>query len=136
MAEMNLFHLKIISPTRVFYEGDVTMVELTTTEGDIGVYKNHIPLTCVLAPGVCYIHEDGDNIRVCALHEGFVEILQNSMTILAEVVEWPEEIDINRANEARIRAERRLAEDPSGVNITRATLALKRSAARIEVAKR
>ena len=136
MAEANLFHLKIISPTRVFYEGDVQMVELTTTEGDIGVYKNHIPLTCVLAPGVCYIHEDSNNIKVCALHDGFVEILQDTMTILAEVAEWPEEIDVDRANEARIRAERRLVEDPNGINITRATLALKRAAARIEAAKK
>lgn len=136
MAESNLFHLRIISPTRVFYEGDVTMVELTTTEGDIGVLKEHIPLTCVLAPGVCYIHESDTEIKVAALHDGFVEILQDSVTILAEIAEWPDEIDLERANEARIRAERRLAENPTGTNIARATLALKRSAARIEAAKK
>ena len=136
MAEANLFHLKIITPTRDFYEGDVTMVELTTTEGDIGVLKNHIPLTAVLAPGVCYIYETEKDIKVAALHDGFVEITQDAVTILAETVEWPGEIDVARANEARIRAERRLADNPAGTNIARATLALKRSAARIEAAKK
>ena len=136
MAEPNSFHLRIISPTRVFYEGDVTMVELTTTEGEIGILKEHIPLTAVLAPGVCYIYESPTDIKVAALHEGFVEVLQDQVTVLAEVVEWPNEIDVERANEARIRAERRLSENPAGTNISRATLALKRSAVRIETAKK
>lgn len=136
MAESNLFHLRIITPTRVFYEGDVTKVEFTTTEGDIGVLKEHIPLTAVLAPGVCYIYESDTDIKVAALHTGFVEILQDNVTVLAEVVEWPTEIDVNRANEARIRAERRLAENAAGTNIARATLALKRSAVRIQAAQK
>lgn len=136
MAESNLFHLRIITPTRVFYEGDVTKVEFTTTEGDIGVLKEHIPLTAVLAPGVCYIYESDTDIKVAALHTGFVEILQDNVTVLAEVVEWPTEIDVNRANEARIRAERRLAENAADTNISRATLALKRSAVRIQAAQK
>lgn len=136
MAEPNLFHLRIISPTRVFYEGDVTMVELTTTEGDIGVLKDHIPLTAVVAPGVCYIYESPTEIKVAALHEGFIEVLQDQVTILAEICEWPNEIDVERANEARIRAERRLSENAAGTNISRATLALKKSAVRIEAAKK
>lgn len=136
MAESNLFHLRIITPTRVFYEGDVTKVEFTTTEGDIGVLKEHIPLTAVLAPGVCYIYESDADIKVAALHTGFVEILQDNVTVLAEVVEWPTEIDVNRANEARIRAERRLAENAADTNISRATLALKRSAVRIQAAQK
>lgn len=136
MADEKTFHLTITTPDRVFYEGDVVMVEINTTEGQIGVLKNHIPLTSVIAPGACYIHESSDSIKVCAIHRGFLEILQDSMTILAEVAEWPDEIDIERAKEAQIRAERRLLENPTGTNIARATLALKRSAARIEIAKK
>lgn len=136
MADEKTFHLTITTPNRVFYEGDVIMVELNTTEGQLGVLREHIPLTSVLAPGACYIHESSDEIKVCALHSGFVEILQDSMSILAEVVEWPDEIDIERAKEAQIRAQRRLAEVPTGTNIARATLALKRSAARIEAVKK
>ena len=112
------------------------MVEVRTTEGEIGVLKNHIPLTAVLAPGVAKIKESDTVTKIAALHGGFIEILQDSMTILAEVVEWPEEIDLNRAEEARIRAERRLSEKTSGTNMARASLALQRSTARIEAAKK
>ena len=134
MAET--FHLKITSPDRVFYEGEVTMVEINTTEGQIGVLANHIPLTSVLSPGVCYIHGPDGEPKVCAVHGGFFEILQDSMTILAEVCEWPDEIDVGRAEAARVRAERFLSERPAGTDIARAILALKRSAARIEAAKK
>ena len=130
------FHLKITSPDRVFFEGEVTMVEINTTEGQIGVLANHIPLTSVLAPGACYIHVPDGDPKVCAIHGGFFEILQDSMTILAEVCEWPDEIDVSRAEEARVRAERRLTEKKAGTDIDRAMLALKRSAARIEAARK
>ena len=136
MAEDRAFKLGIISPDRTFYEGEVIMVEVRTTEGEIGVLKNHIPLTAVLAPGVAKIKESDTVTKIAALHGGFIEILQDSMTILAEVVEWPDEIDLNRAEEARIRAERRLSEKTSGTNMARASLALQRSTARIEAAKK
>ena len=64
------------------------------------------------------------------------EILQDSVTILAEVIEWPDEIDVKRAEEARVRAERRLAEKADTTNLKRAELALQRSVARIEAAKK
>ncbi len=136
MADDRTFHVRIISPNRVFYEGDAIMLELNTTEGQIGIYKDHVPVTCVLAPGVCYIYESEEDIKIAAVHSGFMEILQSQVTILAEVCEWPSEIDINRAEEAKARAERRLAENPEGLNIARATLSLKRSVARIEAAKK
>ena len=131
----NAFKLRIISPERTFYEGEVIMLECRTTEGEIGVLKNHIPLTAVLAPGVARIRES-DNVVKAALISGFVEILQDEVTILAEIAEWPEEIDLKRAEEARIRAERRLAEKAAGTNLARASLALQRSIARIEAAKK
>ena len=133
MAEEKTFRVKIVAPDRVFYEGEAEMLEMTTTEGDIGVLKGHIPLTAVIAPGVLAIHDTvGGNIRIAALHSGCVEILPDSVTVLAETVEWPEEIDINRANEARIRAERRLQERPDGLNIARAELALKKALVRAQ----
>ena len=128
------FHLKITSPDRVFFEGEVTMVEINTTEGQIGVLPNHIPLTSVLAPGACYLYVPDGDPKVCAIHGGFFEILQDSMTILAEVCEWPDEIDVGRAEAARVRAERRLSEGKDGTDLGRAILALKRSVARIEAA--
>ena len=131
----NTFKLKIISPERTFYEGEVIMFECRTTEGEIGILKNHIPLTAVLAPGVARIHET-ESVEKAALISGFVEILQDEVTVLAEIAEWPDEIDVKRAEEARIRAERRLMEKKSHTNLARAALALQRSIARSEAAKK
>ena len=134
MADNKKYKLTIIAPDRVFFQEDVDFLELTTSEGDIGIYKNHIPLTAVVMPGVVKIHQDG-NVRKAALHSGFITIFQDEVKIMAEIVEWPEEIDINRANEAKIRAERKLKEGGSGSQLRRAEIALKKSIVRIEAKK-
>ena len=72
----NIFKVEIITPDRIFYTGESDFIEFTTTEGDIGVLKNHIPLTTVLAPGIVTIHK-GDEETVAAVHAGFAEILGN-----------------------------------------------------------
>lgn len=127
----DVFKLKIVTPDKVFYEGDATMVELTTTEGQIGVYANHIPLTAIISPGVLKIHEESQ-VRKASLISGFIEILPEQVVIMAEVAEWPEEIDANRAEEARVRAERRLKESGAETDTLRAEMALKRALARLE----
>lgn len=132
----NAFKLRIVSPDRTFYEGEVVMFECRTTEGELGILKNHIPLTAVLAPGVARMKESDTEVKTASLIGGFVEILQDQVTVLAEVAEWPEEIDVKRAEEARIRAERRLAEKTADTDLARASLALQRSIARIEAAKK
>ena len=123
MADM--FKLQVVTPDKFFYTGEVSMVELTTTEGEIGVYAQHIPMTSIVAPGVLSIHE-GSEVKKAALHSGFVEVLPDAVTILAEVVEWPEEIDASRAEEAMIRAERRLRENKAETDVFRAELARRR----------
>ena len=132
MAEKK-FNLQIISPTRVFFDGDIDMVEMKTTEGEIGVLAGHIPLTAILEPGVLRIKKsDGD--KEAALHDGFVKITNDKVTILAESCEWPDEIDVNRANEAKTRAERRLKSGEPAVDMLRAELALKKALTRIDIA--
>ena len=126
----DVFKLPIVTPERVFDEGDAGMVELSTTEGDIGVYANHIPMTAIVAPGVLKIHESG-GVKKAALHTGFIEVLPQHITIMAEVIEWPDEIDIKRAEEARIRAERRLKEHNAENDVLRAKLALRRALTRL-----
>lgn len=133
MADTNLFDLKIITPDRVFYEGQVSMVEFNTSEGEIGVLKNHIPLTVIVAPGILTITE-AEKSRDAALHAGFVEILPEMVTVLAEIVEWPEEIDLKRAEAAKGRAEERLLRKLTETDVARAETALHRAVARIHVA--
>ena len=124
--------LKVVTPTGVFYDGDVSMVELTTTEGEIGIYPDHIPLTAVVAPGVLKIHENGGE-KEAALMSGFITILPEQVTIMAEVVEWPDEIDYHRAEEARSRAERRLSSGQADLDVVRAEAALKRALVRLNL---
>ncbi|MBU9738808.1 ATP synthase F1 subunit epsilon [Diplocloster agilis] len=134
MADDRLFRLEIISPDRVFYQGDVAMVELTTSEGDVGIYKNHIPMTMIVVPGIVTITEEEGQKRA-ALHSGFIEVLPDKVTILAELAEWPDEIDLNRAEEARVRAQRRLETGDSSMNMIRANMALRKALVRIELAE-
>ena len=133
MAEK--FKLTIVTPDREFFNEDAEMVEFNTTEGEIGVYAGHSPLTVIVKPGVLTITQ-GESERKAALHAGFVQILPQEITILAEIIEWPSEIDGSRAEAARQRAEERLAGRGSGgVNVKRAEAALLRSITRIEALK-
>ncbi len=132
MADERNFRLKIITPERVFYEGDVHMVEFNTTEGEIGVYKGHVPMTVIINPGILTISEE-EKTRNAALHAGFVEILQDRVTILAEIIEWPGEIDKQRAEAAKARAEERLRSKTPETDLLRAETALQRAIARINV---
>ena len=128
MADNN-FKVEIITPDRIFYSGDASMVEFNTTEGEIGVYKNHVPTTVVLAPGVVTIHEEGEN-KKAAVHSGFAEILNEKVTLLAEVAEWPDEIDVERAKAAEARANERISRKDADIDLKRAELALLRSLVR------
>lgn len=136
MADENrIFKVEIITPDRVFFTGEASMIEFNTAAGEIGVYKRHIPLTTVLAPGIVTIHqEDGDNV-VAAVHSGFAEILPDKVTLLAEIAEWPDEIDKNRAEDALKRAQERLANKTESTDIKRAEYALRKALVRIDIAK-
>lgn len=129
-----MFRLKIITPDRIFYEGEAGMVEMNTTDGEIGVYSQHVPTTFILVPGVLTIHEDGEE-TCAALHGGFAEILHDQVTVLAEAAEWPDEIDVERAERARARAEERLHDRADGINQMRAEAALRRALTRIKVGR-
>ena len=132
MADNNLFTLRIITPDRVFFEGQVSMVEFNTTEGEIGIYKKHVPTTVIVSPGILTITGE-EGTKEAALHAGFVEILQDEVVILAEIIEWPVEIDAERAKRAKERAEERLRTKTPETDILRAQTALQRALARISV---
>ena len=134
MAEGRNFDLEIITPDRVFFKGQASMIEFNTTEGEIGVYKDHIPLTVIIKPGVLTITSEEEN-RCAALQSGFATIMQDKVTILAEVIEWGDEIDEERAEAARQRAEERLRANQATVDMARAEAALLRAVARINTIK-
>ena len=144
MADAKEFEIEIITPDRVFFSGHGSMVEMNTTEGEIGCYPMHVPTTVVLDPGIVTIHDArhdsdipesvrDDGTLIAAVHTGFAEILNDKVVIMAELAEWPSEIDISRAKAAEKRAEDRLAAKQEKLDITRAELALKKSLVRQEI---
>jgi F-type H+-transporting ATPase subunit epsilon len=82
MADDRFFELEIITPDRIFWKGEASMLEFNTTEGEVGIYKRHIPMTMILQPGVMTLHLDGEN-KEAAVHAGFVEILPEKITVMA-----------------------------------------------------
>lgn len=132
---MEALRLQIITPEKeVLYQNDITMVEYTTTEGQVGVLKGHIPMTQVIAPGKLTIYEaDNEEPKVASLMSGFVQLMPDLVTILAEVIEWADEVDLNRAEESKKRAEQRIAEHLATTDLKRAELSLKRALVRISI---
>lgn len=133
MAE--LFKVEIITPDRILFEGEAEFLEFSTAAGDIGVYAKHIPMTTVLASGAVVIHK-GDEETVAAVHSGFAEILGDKVTLLAEIAEWPEEIDVVRAEAAKDRAEEHIANKTMETDVKRAEFALRKALTRISVASK
>ena len=133
--DSRIFQVEIITPDRVFHVGEATMIEFNTAAGEIGVYKRHIPLTTVLAPGIVKIHKDGEEDVIAAVHAGFAEILPDKVTLLAEIAEWPDEIDKGRAEAAKARAQERLANKTETLDVKRAEYALRKALVRIDIAK-
>lgn len=125
----NTFKVEVITPERTFYEGEATMVEFNTVEGEIGVLPKHIPLTTVIAPGICTITE-AETQKKAAVHAGLAEILPDKVTLLAEIAEWPSEIDVDRARKAEDRAKERLATKGENIDVLRAEIALKKALVR------
>ena len=128
-------HLKVIAPERIFYEGDVTMVEFRSSDGNRGVYPGHMAETCIIEPGELMIHE-GETVKIAALHAGFLEIRPEEVRVMAEIIEWPEEIDVERAIKAKEKAQRQLARYRTDMNLIRAEMALQRALVRIDTAEK
>ena len=129
------FDLEIITPDRVFWtrKGVHAGAEHHRGPGR-HLQAAHIPMTMILQPGIVKLHQEDEITGGRRSTRALLEILPDQISMMAEVAEWPDEIDRNRAKEAEQRAERRLqAHDPS-INISRAELALKRALVRQQLA--
>ena len=132
---MDKLYLQIISPKRVLYDGDCTMLEYTTSEGQVGILPGHIAMTQIIEPGVLTIYGEGENnIKKFAMHSGIVRIMPDLVTMLPEVIECEDEIDVDRAKRALDRADKRLSEKASTLDLDRARLAKRRAETRLKIA--
>ena len=132
---MNKIRLQVIAPKRVIFDGECTMIEYNTTEGYVGVLPGHIAMTQIIAPGRLTIYEENKEKPIyLAAMSGIATIMPDTITLLTEIVEFKEEIDVERAKEAKERAIKRLEEKLETTDMVRATKALRRAETRLEVA--
>jgi len=128
------FNLEIVTPKKIVFSGSVTSFSAPGVVGGFQVLKNHAPLLSNIAIGeVKLVDESGQESRY-ATSGGFVEVHENKVMLLAETAERSDEIDVARAEAARERARKRLAEKTTGTDIDRARLALFRAMNRLKVA--
>ena len=131
---MAAFALEIVTPERVVYSGQVTSLQAPGTEGSFGVMAGHMPLLASLDVGVLRFADEGWEGVQMAVSGGFAEIGRERVTVLAETAESAEEIDVQRAESSRQRAEERLANRDDGeVDAARARAALMRAQNRLKI---
>jgi len=126
---------EIVTAERVVYSDDVDIVIAPGVEGQMGILPSHAPLLTTLQPGELVVRKDGEETAMF-VSGGFLEIMQDRVTVLADVAERAEEIDVARAEEAKRRAEERLKERPAEMDLAAAEAALLRSLMRLRVAER
>ena len=125
--------LKIITHERIVFEGDVDELIIQTRSGQLGILKDHIPITTALDIGVTKA-KIGEKYKYFATMGGIFQFKDNVATILTDVCEDGCDIDVTRANAAKERAEARLADATAKIDADRAQAALARSLARLKAA--
>jgi F-type H+-transporting ATPase subunit epsilon len=127
--------LEIVTPERSLVSQQVDEVQLPGSEGYFGVLPGHTPLLATLQVGELW-YRIGQEQHHFAVAFGFAEVLPERVTVLAQIAEKPEDIDVPRAEAARKRAEERLARPPIDMDFERARIALMKSLIRLQVAAR
>jgi F-type H+-transporting ATPase subunit epsilon len=127
--------LQIVTPDRLVVREQVDEVQIPGSEGYFGVLPGHTPLLAALAVGEMWYRKGAERTYV-AIAYGFAEVLPDSVTILAQLAERADDIDVARAEAARARAQERLAAPQSDIDYERARTALAKSLSRLQVASR
>ena len=135
MASSTQFTLQIVSADRSIVDETVDEVQIPGSEGYFGVLGGHTPLLALLGTGELW-YKQGNDTHYVSLSGGFAEVQPDRVTILAQIAERADEIDLARAEAAKRRAEERLASSHSDVDWERARIALMKSIIRLQVATR
>jgi F-type H+-transporting ATPase subunit epsilon len=128
------FQLEIVTPTRLLVEEAAEEAQIPGSSGYLGILPGHAPLISELGVGIITYKTSGGT-HTLSVAWGFMEVLPDKVTILAEAAERPDEIDTGRAEQSKERSEERLKSNDPEVDYTRAEDALKRAETRLDVAK-
>ncbi len=130
----NTFQLEIVTPSRLLVKDAAEEAQIPGVSGYLGILPGHAPLITELGVGEITYKASGAT-HTLSVAWGFMEVLPDKVTILAEAAERPQEIDVERAQKAKDRAEQRLKSNDSKVDYTRAEDAWQRAETRLNVAK-
>jgi len=128
-------YLEVITPEKLALREEVDEVIVPGLDGELGILPDHTPLISQLKTGILS-YRQGAQSRRMHVSGGFVEVASDRVSVLSDVAEKPEEIDLERAQRAKERAERRLASRGEDVDFPRAELKLQRAMARIQLGGR
>ena len=127
--------LEIVTAQRLVYSEEVDVLVAPGIDGELAILPSHAPLLTVLKPGEIRVVK-GNEESYMAVSGGFMEVMANKVTILADTAERAEEIDIERTEEALKRAQEGATTATSNVDLARALASIRRSQARMKVARR
>ncbi|WP_035293991.1 F0F1 ATP synthase subunit epsilon [Clostridium sp. KNHs214] len=128
-----VLNLLIITPEKEFYNGNVKEIYIETLSGHMGILPGRLPIIALLKPTITvFKDEKGKEFRTFT-SSGMLEVENNKVKMLCDACEWPKNIDFNRAEAAKKRAEERLSKKEENVDIKRAQMALARALARLKL---
>lgn len=129
---MSEFKLRIVSPHGEYYTGNVEILNIVSTNGQLGILANMTPFAGVVEISEMNFVEKGQR-RYFFVSNGFVYVTKEEVTLITDAIEDKEHIDLQRAQKAKERAERRLQSKDANLDVMRAQLALRRALTRIKI---
>lgn len=123
--------LNILTPMESFYDGDVAEINTSTVSGDIGILPQHSPLIGLLKPTVTKLKLEDGTEKTLFTSTGILKVTKEEIQMIVDDAEWPEDIDVERAEKAKERAEKRLSNVAKNTDAKRAEIALQRAIARL-----
>lgn len=129
---MSKLHVKVIQPTCVRIDKEFDHVIVPGVDGDFGISLDHTPFITKIRTGILQLFQ-AEKCEEYAIHDGFVTVENNIVTIICDTIEKKDEIDLTRAKASKERAEKRLKSSEENVNFRRAEIALKKALVRLEL---
>ena len=129
---MGKIHIKVIQPTQIRIDAEYDHIIVPGVDGDFGISFDHTPFITKIRTGVLQLFQNNKS-EDYAIHDGFVTVENNVVTIICDTIEKKDEIDIARAKASRERAEKRLKSSEENINFRRAEASLKKALIRLEL---
>src|SRR3989344_4595330 len=132
---MSQLHLKIVTPEKLLVDEEVSQVNVSTEQGQLGILPNHANLMAKLEPGELVIKKGGKTDSI-AIGDGFLQISNNTLTVMTDLATYAQDIDEKAVEDAKKRAEQALQQTLSGEEYAETLAALEKSLAQLRIKRR